>query len=755
MINKRLFYNKAETLIYLKDKLSLSNISDLFLFSVCEYKKDPDTVFSKIASIFCDKIIIRSSASAEDQSSTNAGHFSSAGYIDSQKRSSVIAGIDKVIRSYEKDALSDSEIIFVQEQLTDVLIAGVTLSFVPNSGKPYYLVNYDDSGSTNSVTSGKCKQYMYIARDFIHSDCLESKLCRAFLEIETCCNERYLDIEFAVTTKGEINIFQVRRLITNSSSVELQSIFNRKNFFSSNFSKKPELLSDMAFWNPSEIIGDSPRPLDYSLYDYLVTNHAWNKGIAEIGFYPTSDTLMLKIGNKPYIKLKTAFHSLIPAAIKGELRERLVNHYSQIIINNKNLHDKIEFEIVHNCYDFNTDKKLAALSEHGFSDSDIANIAKALYENTRSIIEGYDGILSNDLQKLMILEKTLENCKKNIRINEINSILGTISEILPVLRDYGVVPFACQARCAFIARSLCISMIDTGQMDYETIDTFMHSIRSITGELQADTVRFNTGELDKDYMNNKYGHLRSHSYDITSPTYSEIGVEKIFTAIDNKRHEVNEHSELNILFPKTQINLTKFISTAIAQREHFKFIFTRALSFVLDLISKLASYMNLTREDIAYSTIESILQLKNLHEEINKNKQDYDLDSSLILPSVISCPNDFNVVRVNESVPNFITNHCTEGEVLVINGLSYKKPDVSGKIVVIQYADPGYDWIFAAGSLAGLITQYGGMASHMAIRCMEFDIPAAIGCGELIYNQIAQSERITLDCPAKRVVVNR
>ena len=72
--------------------------------------------------------------------------------------------------------------------------------------------------------------------------------------------------------------------------------------------------------------------------------------------------------------------------------------------------------------------------------------------------------------------------------------------------------------------------------------------------------------------------------------------------------------------------------------------------------------------------------------------------------------------------------------------------------MVLVNADPGYDWIFA-NSIAGLITKYGGMASHMAIRCMEFGIPAAIGCGELIYNYVVSSKRIKLDCSAKKVAI--
>lgn len=64
---------------------------------------------------------------------------------------------------------------------------------------------------------------------------------------------------------------------------------------------------------------------------------------------------------------------------------------------------------------------------------------------------------------------------------------------------------------------------------------------------------------------------------------------------------------------------------------------------------------------------------------------------------------------------------------------------------MIPKADPGYEWIFTKG-IKGFITKYGGMASHMAIRCAEFEIPAAIGCGEKIYNYAASMNYMELDC---------
>ena len=49
------------------------------------------------------------------------------------------------------------------------------------------------------------------------------------------------------------------------------------------------------------------------------------------------------------------------------------------------------------------------------------------------------------------------------------------------------------------------------------------------------------------------------------------------------------------------------------------------------------------------------------------------------------------------------------------------------KLVLIENADPGYDWLFNIFKIKGLITKFGGSNSHMAIRCNELQIPAAIG----------------------------
>ena len=83
-----------------------------------------------------------------------------------------------------------------------------------------------------------------------------------------------------------------------------------------------------------------------------------------------------------------------------------------------------------------------------------------------------------------------------------------------------------------------------------------------------------------------------------------------------------------------------------------------------------------------------------------------------------------------------------------------KKLIYKGKIVLIKQADPGFDWIFGR-KISGLITQFGGSNSHMAIRSAELGIPAAIGVGEIIYKSLAKASIIELNPLENRIKIIR
>jgi hypothetical protein len=312
----------------------------------------------------------------------------------------------------------------------------------------------------------------------------------------------------------------------------------------------------MAFWNPAEMIGDAPHPLDYSLYDLLVTQKSWNDGIEKLGYYSTQDNLMTKIGVKPFIKVDTAFAALTPQTLDNKLRDKLVKYYHDKLDDNNVLHDKIEFEICETCYDFCTSRNLLKLQNVAFQHDEIARFSEALFYMTLSIIREYESYLANDIQSLTELANKFSICEKRT-VHTTAGDISTLSELLQDIRELGVTPFARQARCAFIARSLCLSAIDAG---------------------------------------------------IISTVQSE----------------------------------------AIRNREYFKFIFSKSLSYAIEMIALIGARFDLTREQMSYLSIENILSIAStdalslLMDRINENRLIYETDAMIILPSVISKAIDFD-----------------------------------------------------------------------------------------------------------------
>ena len=97
---------------------------------------------------------------------------------------------------------------------------------------------------------------------------------------------------------------------------------------------------------------------------------------------------------------------------------------------------------------------------------------------------------------------------------------------------------------------------------------------------------------------------------------------------------------------------------------------------------------------------------------------------------------------------NYISNKQIISKVLKYDHNNIKK-SYNG-IVCIENADPGYDFLFNKG-IKGLITKYGGLNSHMAIRCSELNLPALIGVGEKNFNNMLNHKFINIDCVKKKI----
>ena len=528
------------------------------------------------------------------------------------------------------------------------------------------------------------------------------------------------------------------------------------------------------------MIGENPHPLDYSLYREIITSSAWNQGLSYIGYKEVDGDLMYKLGNKPYISLRKSFLGLMPDDVDDRLEKKLLEYYNRKLIADPTAHDKIEFEIAFSEYDFATEDKLRKLETQGFTREEIQDLSDSLFNLTNNAICNFNRNRMKDLRALNGLRVHRENTRSNwlMAQNDVITLLQFFVQLIESIKHYGTPKFARQARLAFISKAISRSLVYRGLFTDKDIDDFMMSIYTVASEYDSDFQDLVDGRITRVTFDEKYGHLRSGTYDITCDTYAhrEFDLSKGSAVARKQRQTIEQlkHTSLDMVkmldaledigFYVELKEFVDFLRDSMEEREYFKFEFTKTLSLAIDILIDIGDKLGIAKEDMAYLEVTDI-QLavsrpageikKNWLRIIEKNKKAFETDSMLIFPDVVYSPGQLGCIEVWEARPNFITSECVTGEVVLLENYENEDhediADVAGKIVVLPKADPGYDWIFAKG-IKGFITKYGGVASHMAIRCAEFNIPAAIGCGDCIYSFVEKQICITLDCAKGKIM---
>ena len=136
----------------------------------------------------------------------------------------------------------------------------------------------------------------------------------------------------------------------------------------------------MTDWNPAEMIGSHPRPLAYSVYDYLIMDKTWRNARGSIGYNnPKSTKLMVNLLGHAFVDVRASFNNLMPSSLPNKLFEKLINFYLEKLKNNPHMHDKVEFEVLFTCLDFSFDEKMSILKENNFTSDEISTFKKHLF----------------------------------------------------------------------------------------------------------------------------------------------------------------------------------------------------------------------------------------------------------------------------------------------------------------------------------------------------------------------------------------
>lgn len=765
--------SKADVIETLKNEKIKFNIPKTISFTLNDWKKSKKLILKKIQLIFYKnkKLAIRSSSQSEDGlNESMAGKFVSHLNVPTNNKKIVLTAINSVIKSYSKTSRSNDQVL-IQEMVGDINSSGVIFTRDIETGADYYVINYDDvTGKTNTVTSGlgnHSNRILYIHKRGAKK--LKSKRFKKLIAFTKTLEKKIgldsLDIEFAINKKLEIFLLQVRPISTtlkwNSqidkkidlkisiSEKKIDKIFKRnKNVIGSN-----TIFGNMPDWNPVEIIGKHPSKLSVSLYKYLITDNIWAKARSLIGYKDlTGHKLMHIICGQSFIDTRLSLNSFLPKNLKKDVSKKIINHGINILKKYPFLHDKIEFEISMPSFHFSANQKIERLFGKVLKKKEKKILVDEIKLLTKNLLENDGNFSQSDcINKIEALNKNFDKVSK-YKIDNLDYIINQC-------RDVGTLCFSILARHGFVARGFLNSLEEQNILSVKQKDKFEQSLNTIMFEMLNDSylARFNKNK-QKIFMT-KYGHLRPGTYDITSKRYDQM---KNFKFNNDKLKKINfnlnisQKNQIDLLLKKNNFDLNssqfiKYIKDSLIMREYSKFVFTKYLSLTLEIIANFAKSKKTSRKEISKININFFLN-KN-YKILNRSKiiklivsgdNDSDIYKSIKLPSLIMDKSNLRIVPYQVNVPNFITKKKVYGEYIYLKpNKPFKKLD--NKIIVIENADPGYDWIFNY-KILGLITKNGGINSHMGIRCSELSLPAIIGCGEQLFSEVISKKEIFIDC---------
>ena len=780
--------SKGQTLLWLENKMTQFKVPQLFVFESDKFSLDPEYVFKQILNRFngC-LVVIRSSAADEDGSSTAmAGEYESVLNVASDDQVAVDFAIKEVIASYErKRTRQGGDEVIVQEMALNTSMSGVVFTHDLNTGAPYYVINYDDvSGLTNTVTSGGgeyANHTLYIHRGATQALRSErfQRLMLAIQELEKIMGSQFLDVEFALGEDFSPYLLQVRAITTqpnwnravakriDATLQGIQAFVKARLQPMAGVYGRTTVLGQMPDWNPAEMIGRAPRALAFSLYKTLITDHAWRIARKTMGYaVPIGQPLMLSLAGQPFIDTRLSFHSYLPDGLSPKISEKLVDTWVANLQAKPELHDKVEFEVAITTFSFDIDDKIELLIGDALNDLEKSEFKEALRHQTRVLLEGNtDGGICHTLLKIE------ELAKKQIINNQLPQTqdITTLYEMIDDCIQLGTVPFSILARHGFIARTILLSLNSCGILSMDDIHSIQSGVRTVASTLVNDMRHLQLGELSRTDFMSEYGHLRPGTYDILSQRYDQMPDLGLNNTQVNPEQELNkfvfsklQKSKIDQLlqdqeFPEIDAEkLLVYIQDATVAREYGKFVFTRSISDMLEIIAEYGEQHGLIREEMSHVSLDSLLDVvtKSTEDSIEEHlrsiaeaeSEQHAISVAIRLPQILFDEAGVHVIPFQVSHPNFITHKKITAACVCIHA-GEEAPDLTDKIVLIENADPGFDWIFSQ-KIGGLITKYGGSNSHMAIRCAEFGIPAAIGCGEQRFEVFIKSNQILLDCAA-------
>jgi len=787
---------KAEILAAARRHVRAVEVPSLVHFSVREWRRRPRAVLRRIAATVAGAVAVRSSARDEDgAAASRAGHYTSVLGVANEP-GALATAIERVAAPLAADPENR---VLVQAMARDVVASGVVTTRDAATGAPYYVVEYDRSGRTDTVTGGlvvptTAVVFRGAAARAIRDPLLRRLVC-ATREVERWRRRTSLEIEFAAARDGRVALLQVRPLATapgvGAASTGAVAARLRRladaiadvdgHHGAAALAGGRTILAQMSDWNPAELIGAHPSPLAASLFAALVTDDVWQRARVRMGYRAVPGVpLMRLVAGRPYVDVRASFNSFVPAGMPTRIATALVDGWLARLHAHPELHDKVELEVAETAVDFASAQRTGARGDIALSRRDAALWTAALRALTnRALASGPASSLRRALDRADALGSATRTAA--------SEPLPRAFALLDACRRRGTMAFAVIARHAFIAETLLRSAVARDAWTAARLAAFRRSLTSVASELPRDLRRAARDPARRAQFLRRYGHVRPSSFDVGSLRYDQR--RDLFRDVDARAIAARPREQFVLTGGERRAcaalareaglavdpdALLRYAATAIVGREHVKLALTRLLSDALECIVGWARGRGIDRSDVAWLTLAELRRAGWVergssgrttaaarraavaspacapwHAIIEERRTARAAERALRLPPLIRDVADLYVPPALPALPTFVTARAVTAPPVVLDGAA-SGVRIGGRIVCIESADPGFDWIFAH-PIAGLATCFGGGNSHMAVRCLEADVPAVIGLGAELFTRVRRAVLVELRCAERTV----
>ncbi|WP_040638537.1 PEP/pyruvate-binding domain-containing protein [Microvirga lotononidis] len=768
---------KAKTLLALRAAASHFRVLPGYCLTYEQWRREGtgSTKRIRMAIGASEPLIVRSSAASEDGSEqSQAGKYLSVLGLHTDEQLS--QAIDDVFSSYGDPTPADE--VFIQPMAQDVALSGVVMTCDPDSGLPYCIVSYDESGDTTVVTSGGngTRTYIFVPGHDVPKPL--RGLLPAIDEVVNIVGVKEVDIEFAITNEATVVVFQVRPITTRGikdgtwgdridgllrSLNRVKASIEDVNRFNDGQGLVGHTLGVMPDLNPAELIGTKPRSLAASLYRHLLSDTAWATAREKFGYRDLrSIPLVHMIGGTPYVSVSASVASFIPATVPEPVAQKVIADAQRKLNQEPELHDKIEFRVVPTCLKPRMRDGQWRQQFSSLSDDEWASYLDALGILTNRIVSG--GALFDRAAEGI---ERLESAAGQVKQNAGRGLLDVLS-LIEKARVHGTVLFAEVARAAFVATDILKSLEAEQLVPQGFLDAIVCASDAVGAQLVHDFAVLEPAAFLK-----LHGHIRPGTYEITVPRYDDPRGQYFDWVNRSVRGNPTETPAAAPVLSPAQISrvclefdqtgyafgwpeFEAFAMNAIQARERVKHAFSWLVSDALEQLALIGADLGLNREELSFLTLPEIALAVEMRKDLSsflravarRNRRAWETTRHLRLPDVLCSPKDIFGFHVFESRPSFITGNTVEGLVTGVDDISLKDG-----ILFIENADPGFDWVFTRG-IKGIVTKFGGENSHMSIRARELGLPAVIGAGSR-FESWRNARVIRLECAVQRVEILR